>query len=92
MKVISSLRKQTKTGLSVWTFCYNPETKQHFAVGGQDLKAIPATSRKHLKEIYNSFLRYGYKAKLPAKKLFISDPWESQLPQQLQMELEALSA
>ena len=92
MKIISSLRKQTKSGLSVWNFCYNPETKQYFAVGGCDLKAIPATSRKHLREIYLSFCKYGYAKKLATKKQYISDPWVSELPANEQMALEALGA
>ena len=92
MKIIASLRRRTKSGISVWNFCYCEETKQHFAVGGETLKVITATDRKHLRTIYNNFVRYGYAEKLPTKKVFINDPWISELSPSLQMELEALSA
>ncbi len=91
MKVLSSLRKRTKTGVSVWCFCYDAEMRVHYAVGGEDLKVIPANDRKHLKELYNNFLGYGFTAKLPKpKQQLVADPWESQLPLQLQHELAAL--
>ena len=92
MQIIATLRKVTKTGISVWNFCYNPETKQHFAVGGQDLKAIPTDDRAHLRQVYQSFVRYGYTEKLVTKKAWISDPWNSMLPSKMQQELELLSA
>lgn len=93
MQIIGTLRKMTKQGLSVWNFCYNPETKVHFAVGGCDLKAIRADDREHLRQIYENFIGYGYATKLPtSKKMWISDPWSSDLPSELQHELEMLSA
>ena len=91
MKVLASLRKQTKTGVSTWTFIHDAEMKVFYAVGGEDLKVIPANDRKHLRQIFNSFLGYGYTRKLSTKKqLLVADPWESQLPLQLQNELAAL--
>jgi hypothetical protein len=92
MQIIASLRKMTKQGLSVWNFCYNPETKVYFAVGGCDLKAIKADDRSHLRQIYTNFVGYGYAEKLPTKKVWISDPWSSKLTPSLQQELELLSA
>lgn len=92
MQILASLRRRTKSGISVWHFCADKETGQCYAVGGDDLKVIPATDRKHLRAIYSNFQRYGYATKLPAKKQWISDPWESQLPANMQMELEALPA
>ncbi len=92
MKIIASLRRRTKSGISVWNFCYCEETKQHFAVGGENLKVIAATDRKHLRLIYNNFRKYGYAEKLAPKKVFINDPWSSDLPINMQMELEALAA
>ena len=92
MKVLASLRRRTKSGISAWNFCYNAETEQYFAVGGDDLKAIPATSQKHLRAIYENFKRYGYTTKLQSKKQWISDPWDSELTPALQQELELLSA
>ena len=93
MQILATLKKQTKKGLSVFNFCYNPETKQHFAVGGCELKAIPATDRVHLRQIFLKFVDdYGYAEKLPTKKQFLTDPWSSQLPVRMQQELELLSA
>ena len=90
MKILASLRKGTKAGLSVWHFCVDNETQTAFAVGGEDLKVIQATDKVHLRQLYTNFLRYGY---TPAKqKMFIDDPWSSDLSSQLQMELELLSA
>ena len=91
MKVLASLRKQTKTGVSTWTFIHDAEMKVFYAVGGEDLKVIPANDRKHLRQIFNNFLGYGYTRKLSNKKqMLVADPWESQLPLQLQNELAAL--
>lgn len=94
MQVLSSLRKRTKGGISVWTFCHDREMNAYFAVGGEDLKVIPATDRQHLRAIYENFKRYGYAAKLrPIKKQqLISDPWDSVLPVDMQLQLDALAA
>ena len=98
MRVLSSLRRRTKTGVSVWHFCYVQENDSFFAVGGEDLKVIPATDRKHLRQIHESFKRYGYRTKLPAVKAKakpmapIADPWDSKLPLDLQLELDALAS
>ena len=91
MKVLSSLRKRTKAGISVWNFCYCNETERFFAVGGDDLSLIKAVDRKHLVHIYNNFKRYGFREKLAPKKQYISDPWASELPIELQQQLEALA-
>ena len=91
MKSIASLRKMTKSGVSVWNFVVIEETDQYFAIGGDDLKVIAATDRKHLRQIFDSFKRYGYKKELPSKKQYISDPWASELPATEQMALEALA-
>ena len=96
MQVLSSLRKRTKTGVSTWTFVHDREMKVFYAVGGEDLKVIPANDREHLRSIYNNFMSYGYTRKLPVEKKsvkkqqFINDPWSSDLPANLQMQLEAL--
>ena len=91
MKVLASLRKQTKSGISTWTFIHDAEMRVHYAVGGTDLKVIPAKDRKHLRQIFDNFVRYGYSRKL-AKKQVINDPWKSELPAQMQMELEVLAS
>ena len=93
MQIITSLRKMTKQGLSVWEFCYNQETDTYFAVGGCDLTAIKADNQDHLRQLYSSFIGYGYATELPTpKKVWISDPWASDLPSELQHQLEMLSA
>ena len=94
MQVVASLRKRTQKGVSTWTFIVDNEMKVCYAVGGADLKVIPAKDRKHLREIYTKFQSYGYTRKLsaaPKKEQYISDPWSSNLTPSLQMELEALS-
>jgi len=93
MNIIASLRKQTKQGVSTWTFVVDNEMKVCYAVGGRDLKVIPANDRKHLRAIYQKFMTYGYTRKLsaaPKKEQYISDPWASSLTPELQQELEAL--
>ena len=95
MQIIATLRKQTKQGLSVWSFAFNEETGVYFAVGGCDLKAIKADDKAHLRQIYMNFKGYGYQQKLtpakPKKLAYINDPW-SDLPSSFQRELEMLSA
>ena len=97
MKVLSSLRKRTANGVSVWCFCYDAEMQRHYAVGGEDLRVIAAIDRKHLKQIFNNFLSYGYTRKLakpkaaPKKqKMLVADPWASQLPLDEQLALANL--
>ena len=97
MQLLSSLRRRTRTGVSVWHFCYDKETNRYFAVGGQDLEVKSATSRKHLRQMHDNFKRYGYRKELPAikekrTKSVISDPWASELPLDLQLQLDAIAA
>ena len=97
MNVLSSLRKRTKTGVSVWCFCHDAEMGINYAVGGEDLKVIRVENRRALKELYNTFLGYGYTRKLPKpkpakkQKMLVADPWASQLPLQEQLALGALA-
>lgn len=91
MKILSSLRRRTKSGISVWHFCHVAETGQYFAVGGDDLKTILADDVMHLRQVFNNFKRYGYRTELPTKKQFINDPWASEMPASMQMQLEALA-
>ena len=90
MQTLASLRKYTKSGVSVWHFCRVAETDQYFAVGGEDMKVISCSDRKHLREVFENFKKYGYRTELPRKKQYINDPWESSLPAEMQMALEAL--
>ena len=59
MQILSTLRRQTKSGISTWDFC-RTENDQYFAVGGEDLKLISCTDRKHLREVFENFKGYGY--------------------------------
>ena len=90
MQTLASLRKYTKSGVSVWHFCRVAETDQYFAVGGEDMKVNSCEDRKHLRIVFDNFKKYGYKTELPRKKQYISDPWTSELPREMQMALEAL--
>lgn len=92
MQVLSELKKYTKTGISVWSFVRIEDTDTYMAVGGDDCKVIKANDRRHLRQIFENFKRYGYRTELPRKKQFINDPWASELPISMQMELEALTA
>lgn len=93
MQVLATVHKRTKdNGLSTWNFCVVAETQQCFAIGGGDLKVISAMDKKHLRQIYQSFIRYGYTTDMPSKKQLISDPWESELPLSEQLLLDTLAA
>jgi hypothetical protein len=85
-------KRQKDQSVSTWNFMIISESDQFYAIGGDNLKVIAATDRKHLRAIYNSFLRYGYSSKLPTKQQVISDPWESVLPLQEQLLLDSLAA
>ena len=92
MQVLSELKKYTKAGISVWEFVRIEQTDTYLAIGGDDCKVIRANDRRHLRQIFENFKRYGYATELPRKKMFINDPWESELPVGFQQQLEALSA
>ena len=98
MQVFASLRRRTKSGISVWHFCYDKELDRHFAVGGDNLEVKPAASRKHLRQMHDNFKRYGYRKELPPLKParkpmgLIADPWDSKLPLNYQLELDSLAA
>jgi hypothetical protein len=92
MQILSELKKYTKTGISVWSFVRIEDTDAYMAVGGDDCKVIKATDRRHLRQIFENFKRYGYRSELPKKPVFIDDPWSSELPVRFQQELEMLSA
>lgn len=94
MQVLSSLRRRTKNGVSVWHFCFDQETNRYFALGGQDLEVKAAVDRTQLRAMHENFKRYGYKKELPpvkqSKKLLVADPWDSLLPLNYQQQLAAL--
>lgn len=82
MNVIASLRKRTKSGVSTWTFCVDREMKVHYAIGGKNLKVIRARDEKHLHQIFDRFLGFGYTRKLAPVK-----PQASTLPEDLSQQL-----
>ena len=94
MQVLSELKKRTKNGISVWSFVHVKDTDTYMAIGGDDCKVIKANDRRHLRQIFENFKRYGYASKLPAikKQQLISDPWDSMLPVDMQLQLDALAA
>ena len=94
MQVLSELKKRTKSGISVWSFVHVKDTDTYMAIGGDDCKVIRANDRRHLRQIFENFKRYGYATKLrPIKKQqLISDPWDSVLPVDMQLQLDALAA
>ena len=89
MKVVSTLYKQTRKGLSVWRFCYDEELNAHFAIGGDRMQLKPAKSLKHLREMHTNYRRYGFSMNKPVAKQPIADPW-SDIPSSLQQELWSL--
>jgi len=97
MKVLCTLSKSTKRGLSVFTFVKN-DAGQFWMFGGCSPKAIQFDSLQALNAAVTQWRRYGFvfgakgSPKPAPKKQFVSDPWESSLPAKMQMELEALSA
>ena len=87
------LHKLTKTGVSTWLFVSNDEANQYYAVGGDKLRVRVAKSKDELKKMYASFKSYGYTKRLPEKKqVLISDPWSSELPVDIQLQLDKLAA
>ena len=45
---IATLRRRTKTGISVWHFCHDKELDRYFAVGGEKLEEVLGHRREHL--------------------------------------------
>ena len=102
MKILSTLYKRLKNNsLSVWRFIHDEETNRFFAINMESLKTIPANDADHLKHIHTNYLGYGFSREIPAKRVrkvappvkkvkAIADPWASQLPLDLQQELDQL--
>ena len=70
MQILASLRRRTKSGISVWHFCRVAETDQYMAVGGDTMKVIPCTDRGTCVGVREFKANYGY-AKLPAKPVHL---------------------
>lgn len=96
MQTLAILSKSTKQGVSVWRFVQTDDN-QFFAFGGCKPACKAFASITELRSYYKAlFTKYGYEAGLvpvqPSKKaMFLSDPWSTQLPMHLQLELEELA-
>lgn len=103
MQTVATISKQTKQGLSVFNFVKTAEG-QLWMFGGIQAKAIQFKSISEMNTAIQTWTKsYGFcfgiaKATPKAapkpitKKAFISDPWSSELPVGMQVQLEALSA
>lgn len=65
MKVLASVSKSTKKGVSTWHFCQTGSA--HFAIN-DDLKVIKCDDMTDLRGLYKKYAGYGYKAVQPVAK------------------------
>ena len=100
MQTLAILSKSTKQGLSVWRFG-RLANGGFAATGGHQADVKEFDTIEELRSCYAAWVRMGYTIGMPtpkpvkvtkAAKPYISDPWSSTLPAQMQMELEALTA
>ena len=95
MRQLATLSMRTKKGhTSTWHFVQASDG--WFAFGGCHRPLVKKCgSVQELRNLYKSYLSYGYKPSFAdeafTRTMYISDPWESELPVDMQMELEALS-
>ena len=95
MRSLATLSMKTKKGFtSTWHFCQTSDG--YFAFGGCHRPLVKKFSTiKELRTLYKNYLSYGYKPSFVdeafTRTMIINDPWESDLPVALQMELEALA-
>ena len=65
MKVLASVSKSTKSGVSTWHFCQSGST--HFAIN-DDLKVIKCKTMDELRGMFKKYASYGYKTVQPVAK------------------------
>ena len=58
VKVLASVSKTTKTGVSTWDFVQKDDGK--FAAVKRELQEKPATDQADLRRLYKSYLKYGF--------------------------------
>ncbi len=58
MKVLSTVTKATKTGVSTWDFVQQDDGK--FAAIKREPQTKEAQSKEDLRTLYSSFLKYGF--------------------------------
>jgi len=97
MRSLATLSMRTKLGhTSTWHFAECSDG--WYAFGGCHKPLVKRfTSVKQLRSLYKKYVSYGYKpqgapdAEL-VRTVLIADPWESELPVSMQLELQALAA
>ena len=94
MKVFSNIHCYTKSGPVVWTFY--KLNNLYVATNGED--TIIKKTYLELKAVKARFLTYKtstgarrFYPGLPKKQMLVADPWESQLPLDMQQQLAALA-
>ena len=97
MRPLATLSMTTKLGhSSTWHFAQCSDG--FYAFGGCHRAIVKRfTSVKQLRTLYRKYLGYGYTPQgTPdaafARTMVIADPWKSELPVRMQLELEALAA
>ena len=97
MRQLATLSMTTKLGhTSTWHFCQAPEG--FYAFGGCHRPLVKRfDSIKELRTLYRKYLSYGYTPvgtpdEHLSKTVIIADPWQSSLPLNMQLELDALAA
>ena len=97
MRSLATLSMRTKLGrTSTWHFAQCSDG--WYAFGGCHKPLVKRfDSVKSLRALYKTYLSYGYKpqGKTDARfvqSVIIADPWESELPVSMQLELQALAA
>lgn len=95
MTTFAVVSKMTKQGLSVWRFVQTDDGR-FLAFGGCKAGWKAFASLAELRSCYKAWINYGYEPGLKPtkpvyKKVFVSDPWSTELPVYLQKELELLS-
>ena len=58
VKVLASVSKTTKTGVSTWDFVQKDDGT--FAAVKRELQEKPASSQDDLRRLYKSYLKYGF--------------------------------
>ena len=58
VKVLATLSKSTKTGEATWDFVQKDDGK--FAAVKRERQEKPATSEQDLRNLYSSYVKYGF--------------------------------
>ena len=90
MRSLATLTRTTKRGLtSTWYFVQAADG--FYAFGGCHKPLVKRfDSVDELRALYTNYVSYGYE--LVRQSSIISDPWESKLPVDMQLQLDLLAA